>query len=164
MNQPDAPQVYVVEVLPDDDHDSRWEMGQVFDNRTAADEYAAGFVAPRQARVYPMPVLSSAPATVTVYRLTSSLPNGPASPMWGFTPVFFDPAAEEPDVEQVDATDPDFARLSQVAPVTVSVEPFEGANATVITVAGTDRSAVRAGFAQAYRQVQAEINAANPPQ
>lgn len=146
-------QVYLVEVLPDDDIESQFAPAHVFTTRAAADEYAAKIVAPAQARVTPMPLRTAAPAVVTTYRIWQ----GQSTTRHGYVHGWernYDPTTEVPDVIVADETDPEYAELLATPPVTVTVSPYPDLGSATVRVDGTDRAAVIREYARTFNEIK----------
>lgn len=153
------PQVYLVEILPDDDVESQFEPAHLFTDQAVADAYAASIVAPAQARVTPMPVRTTAPAVVTIYSFTQGQNTDPRTVEHGWERNY-DPATETLDVETVDETDPRYEDLTGTPPVTVQVQEYPDLHSTVVKVHGTDPDAVLAEYARTFTKIRSAALAA----
>lgn len=149
--EPVVPQVWCVDIVPDDDYDSYPELDQVFATKDAADAYAAQVIAPREARVYPMPLLSETPRLVTNYRLMVSLyPRRRESGLFANHHIgpHYDPANQTPDITQF--TDAEMTGRDTLDPAVVTVHPETSHGLVLVEVVGTDKDAVHAAFVKTY--------------
>lgn len=149
-----VPQVWCVDVLTVDDYDSYPELDAVFTSKDTADAYADQVIAPRTARVYPMPLWSETPRLITNYRHMVSLPARRETGLFAnhHTGPRYDPANEIADVTQF--THAEMTARDTLEPVVVTVGPVAPNDLRLVEVVGTDKDAVHAAYVKAYLDVE----------